>query len=616
MRQAQVGSGFPAARGAGMVVAALVLGAGAGGVRAQEIDTRFREYRSYDGSGNNRNRPSWGMAGSNYLRESSGAHYGDGRSAPAGAGRPAARLISNVVVAQGGLETADSRGLSTCVYEFGQFLDHDIGLARGGSSEVWNIPVPTGDPFFDPNSTGTMVIGFTRSGFDPATGGNSARQQVNTVTAFIDASHIYGSDAARAGWLRSGVGGRLKSVQTEYGEMLPYNDGTLENDNPLGHPATSMYAAGDVRANEQVGLTSLHCAFVREHNWQADRLRARHPDWSDERLYQEARRWVGAEMQVIVANEWLPALLGRRMPEYSGYKPWVNPGLSNAFATAGFRIGHSMVGEDIDLLDADFEEAGVIELAEAFFNPYAIAEAGGIEPVVRYFAASTQQETDTMIVDPLRNFLFGPPGAGGFDLAALNIQRGRDHGLADYNTMRRDFGLARVRRFSDITSDRSLVDRLRTLYGSVDSIDAWVGLLAEDHLPGSSMGPTHTAILLDQFTRLRDGDRFWYQNDQFSREEVRELESTRLSTILRRTTGIARLQESIFFAMEFGGGCPADTDHNGVVEPADISVYVNAWIGSVADGTLAADFDSNGAVDAADVAAYIAAWVEALSNGC
>lgn len=112
----------------------------------------------------------WGSASSDYLREKSGAHYADGISAPAGANRPSARAISNALVAQGDVSTADQRALSTCVYEFGQFLDHDIGLAAGGTTEAFDIAVPAGDPWFDPASTGTMKIWMDRSAFNPNTG--------------------------------------------------------------------------------------------------------------------------------------------------------------------------------------------------------------------------------------------------------------------------------------------------------------------------------------------------------------------------------------------------------------------------------------------------------------
>jgi peroxidase len=508
------------------------------------------EFRTYDGSGNNVQHPLWGTPGVNYLRERSGARYADGKSAPAGANRPSARVISNALVAQGDISTADDRGLSTCLYEFGQFLDHDIGLAAGGFTEAFDISVPAGDPWFDPTSTGTKKIWMDRSAFNPATGINSPREQINTVTSFIDGSQIYGVDSARAAWLRAGTGGKLKVRVTEFGDMLPLNDGTMPNDDPLGNPVTSLVVAGDVRANEQPGLTSFQTVFLREHNLQANRIATRHPEWDDERVFQEARRIVIAELQAIVSNEFLPALLGRPLPRYAGYRRNVNPGLSNVFAAAAYRNGHSMVGPDIGVIDENFVEIDSLPLQSVFFNPGVIASVNGIDPIVRYFAVDTQQITDTMIVDPLRNFLFGPPGAGGFDLGAMNIQRGRDHGLPDYNTVRRDFGLKPVKTFAQITSQASVAASLASLYGNVNNIDAWVGMLAEDHLPGSSMGATHTAILRVQFTALRDGDRFWYQNCGFSPQQLGEIERTRLSHILMRNTGVTGLQDRVFFAAD------------------------------------------------------------------
>src|SRR5262249_40203253 len=166
---------------------------------------------------------------------------------------------------------------------------------------------------------------FTRSSFDPATGTSQddPRQQINRITAFIDGSQIYGSDAARAAALRTFVGGRLK---TSAGDLLPLNTMGLANDNPMGLPATSLYAAGDVRANENIELTSLQTLFVREHNRLAGQLAASHPGWSDEQIYQQARRLVVGELQAITYNEWLPALLGPgALRPYQGYNPNVNP---------------------------------------------------------------------------------------------------------------------------------------------------------------------------------------------------------------------------------------------------------------------------------------------------
>ncbi len=553
-------------------------------------------YRSFDGLGNNLLHPRWGSAGSNYLRERSGADYADGRSSPAGAGRHSARVISNAIADQGVISTQDERGLSTSIYEFGQFLDHDIGLAQGGSSEGFDIAVPTGDPFFDPMRTGGALIYMDRSAFDPATGVHSPREQINTVTSFIDASHIYGSDAVRAAWLRTFTGGRLKVRDTAAGVLLPLNDGTQANDNPVGAPATSLSVAGDVRANEQTGLTVLHIAFLREHNRQAGRLAALHRDWDDERLYQEARRIVGATMQVITYNEFLPALLGRPLPPYRGYRASVNSGLSNTFATAAYRFGHSQVGPDLGVLDEDFVEVDSIELSDLFFNPGVIPYIGGIEPVIRYMAVDHAQAVDSTIVGGLRNFLFGAPGAGGFDLASLNIQRGRDHGIPSYNRVRADFGLRPVRSFNQITSNAERAATLGKLYSSVSNVDAWVGMLAEDHAPGSSLGPTAAAVITDQFVRLRDGDRFWYQAAGFEPAELAMIEQTRLADLLERNSTVAGLQPKIFFVP-----CAADFNHSGTVDVQDILDFMSA----LSAGRTSADFDGNGVIDQQDLVVFL-----------
>src|SRR5205823_1787394 len=115
-----------------------------------------------------------------------------------------------------------------------------------------------------------------------------------------------------------------------------------------------LFLAGDVRANENSELTSLQTLFVREHNRLATQIAKQHPAWSDEQIYQQARRLVIGEIQNITYNEWLPALLGQNaLPRYTGYNPGVNPGISNEFSTAAFRFGHSMLTDDVDFINND-----------------------------------------------------------------------------------------------------------------------------------------------------------------------------------------------------------------------------------------------------------------------
>jgi hypothetical protein len=122
---------------------------------------------SLDGTGNNPIRPLWGSAGSDLLRFSAAA-YGDGVASPSGTKRPSAREVSNGTCVQT-TTIRNNRNMSSYVYGWGQFIDHDLDLTTSGGTD-FNIIVPTGDPDFDPNNTGTKVINFTRSNFDAKTG--------------------------------------------------------------------------------------------------------------------------------------------------------------------------------------------------------------------------------------------------------------------------------------------------------------------------------------------------------------------------------------------------------------------------------------------------------------
>lgn len=373
----------------------------------------------------------------------------------------------------------------------------------------------------------------------------NARQHPNLISAYLDGSVIYGTDAARAAALRSFQGGRLL---TSAGNLPPLNTGGFANANDAHlFPDNELFLAGDVRANENAELTAIHTLFVREHNQIATAIAAGNLSLSDEQVFQLTRRIVVAELQAITYNEFLPALLGAgALRPYSGYNPNVNAGIATEFSTAAYRIGHTLINDDVEFLDNDGNPMrDALELAEAFFNPSILKETGP-DPLLKYLATDNAQEVDTLLVPSLRNFLFGPPGAGGFDLAALNIQRGRDHGLADYNSTRAAYGLPRVASFAEITSNPKVQADLAALYPDVNSVDLWIGGLAEDHALGSSVGPTFQRIIADQFERIRAGDRMWYEA-VFAGPQLQALQQTRLSDVIRRNTTITKLQDNVFF---------------------------------------------------------------------
>lgn len=529
-------------------------------------------FRSIDGARNNLSDPTAGMAGQPYSRTTT-PDFADLLNYPRGSSAglnpnprvlmdsdlPSAREISNVLSKHPtGVESAAR--LSSWTWQWGQFIDHDFGLSGGPGPddprEFFPIPVPLGDPDFDPFQTGMQMIPFGRSGVFGGSGITTPRETPNVITSYLDGSNVYGSDELRAVNLRSLTGGKLGTQAGPDGELPPFNLYGRGNANDLGLPPEDLLLAGDVRANEQCALTATHALFLREHNRLAEEIAARDfagadladPDL-DAEIYQRARKFVGAFIQNITYREFLPAMLGpAALPTYTGYDA-NNPAiLSQEFANAAYRVGHSMLTAELLRFDqngAPLPE-GHLALRHAFFNPPEVIGIG-IGPYLGGLARQVQEEVDRVVIEDVRSFLFGPPGAGGLDLAALNIQRGRDHGIASYNAVRIELGLNAITSFSEISSDPVIVDGFEALYsGDVAATDLWVGGISEDHQTGSQLGETFHAVWVQQFTNLRDGDRFWFEIDPFfTSQEISGIRNTRLSDIIRRNSS-ARVQDDVF----------------------------------------------------------------------
>ncbi len=528
--------------------------------------TNTREiYRTIDGTCNNltnAEREEWGASDIALYREMP-TRYGqpDRRNAMNGQNRANPRVVSNNIVSQSE-SLPSSQNFSSLIFTWGQFLDHDITLTPEGHTEYEPVTLPNNEPLF------TEEMPFLRSEAMPGTGEDNPRQQINLITSWVDASNVYGSEVSRAAWLRTFQDGKLK---TSAGNLLPYNTTDGEFGSAVDPNAPSMaapphaddrhFVAGDVRANEQPGLTALHTIFMREHNRICDRL-IENGVTGDEEIYQRARKTVGAFMQKITYNDFLPAL-GIQLPTYQGYDSSIQPDIKNLFATAAYRLGHTMVTNDLLLLDNNCNLVDDdLALVDGFFNPSQLA-AYGVAPILKGLSAQVQEEVDAKMIDNLRNFLFAIDGSDspfGLDLASLNIQRGRDHGLPHFNAMREHYLGNEFNNIGQMTSDPALRNALQTTYGNVDNIDAWVGLLAEDKLPGDALGPTLTAIMESQFSRLRDGDFYFYQNDPaIDNDQESRINGTSLAEIIERNSETANLQNNIFIAAP----CNTNDDNDG-----------------------------------------------------
>ena len=556
------------------------------------------EIQTLDGSGNNLANPAWGQAGRPYARVAA-ARYADGRGAPVAG--PNSRAVSNRMFNDIHQNIFSERNVTQWGFTWGQFLDHTFGLRLSTPpGETANIPFNANDPL-ETFSDDLGVIPFTRSTPAPGTGVNNARQQVNTISSYIDAFAVYGGTTGRLEWLRQGpVDGDLANNSALLmlpGGYLPRRDArgnasaapAMDVDGRLLSRPNRAGVAGDVRANESLALLATQTLFAREHNRIVGLLPA---SLSQEDRFQIARRVVIAEQQYITYTEFLPAM-GVTLPAYGGYQPGVDTTLTNEFATVGYRAHSQIHGEveltteagrysraTLDALAAQGVEVAVdgdeIELAVplgvGFFNPD-LVEQLQLGPLLEAIGDEAEYNNDEQIDNQLRSVLFQVPVSGNpecldgptlpecfrgvVDLGAIDIERGRDHGMPSYNQLRQAYGLAPRTSFTAITGEATdqfpagmgvdnpasldfarLTDifgvdfglteerdptvavrgttraaRLRALYGDVNNVDAFVGMLAEPHPPGSELGELQRAMWAREFQRLRDGDRFFYAND-------------------------------------------------------------------------------------------------------
>lgn len=554
-----------------------------------------KKYRTFDGSCNNLQNPSWGSANSP-LKRLLPPQYENGFNSPVGWNKaklyrgthvPSPRLVSSVMMSADSVSTDNHD--THMVMQWGQFVDHDIDLTpQSVSQHIFNdgrrcnetcensypcFPIPV--PSSDIRVRGQPCLGFHRSSATCNTGTTSVffktfspREQLNALSAYIDGSQIYGSSEDLAERLRdlSHENGHLLvgSLSREGKRQLPYDfHGIIHPTDCQIEPSKRYipcFLAGDSRANEHLGLTAMHTLWMREHNRIANELSEINPHWDGNMLYHETRKIIGAMIQHITYAHWLPNVIGpygmRMIGEYKGYDPTVDVSVSNAFATAAMRFGHAIVQPTMARLNESFQPIaeGNLPLHQAFFSPYRIVEEGGIDPVLRglFAQGAKMKRPNELMNSELTEKLFALANSIGQDLASLNIQRGRDHGLPFYNEYRKMCNMTVPDTFdglSEEVTDRTTRENLEILYGHVDNIDLFVGGMSETpYKKTSKVGMTFWCILIDQFSRLRDGDRFWYENPMvFNPDQLLQIKQSSLARVICDSSDdITHVQSDVF----------------------------------------------------------------------
>ncbi|CAL8138364.1 unnamed protein product [Orchesella dallaii] len=347
-------------------------------------------------------------------------------------------------------------------------------------------------------------------------------------------------------------------------------------------PVDRFFVLGNPRGNENAFLLSFGIVLFRWHNLIATYLHQTRVNadgtskWSGERIFQEARKWVIATYQHLVVNKWLPEWLDEELDEYKGYNPSVDPQIEQFFQTAAMRFGHTLVTPGAYMRDyacggckpvpfygvgrnrkPNSPSEGAVRTCNIYWRPqepllmeykskncegeHINHEQADIDRLLMGMASQRAEREDNMIIEDLRGEVFGPLEFSRRDLMAINIQRGRDHGTPDYNTARESFGLKRIKSVDDYIKEtkthtpKATIEKMEEIHKTdeegVDpweNIDVWTGGILET---SNRPGPLFRAIIKDQFTRIRDADRFWFENRKWKKPRFTEQQIERIKLL-------------------------------------------------------------------------------------
>ncbi|GFW39290.1 peroxidasin-like protein [Trichonephila clavipes] len=402
-----------------------------------DFPCRPKKYRAYSGYCNNVQNPRWGNANTAYVRYLS-PDYSNSVNSPrqstTGGHLPGAHHVSSAVHSD---SERPHPHLTVFLAIFAEFVFHDIFHTsqsagyRGHRIRCCGVPKnflhPECYPIVDDNVTNkqSFCVNYVRSSNVPRAGCTlGPREQINQVTSFLDGSAIYGSSEEEVKRLRTYKHGLLKTQEGL--ELLP-PDTSNPHDCRESDSRHKCFLAGDVRVNENVGLMVMHTLWVREHNRIARKLSEVNPHWTDDHLFEETRRIVGAELQHVTYSELLPTLLGTQVIRqfdlqpredsefYHGYDINLNPGTSNAFAASVGASFYSMMpshfflySQTIGLKDRaspKHDTVGSMQISETHFHPEPLYNEGTLDQVLLGMTNQNAQSMDEFITREMNNNL-------------------------------------------------------------------------------------------------------------------------------------------------------------------------------------------------------------------
>ncbi|PVD31012.1 hypothetical protein C0Q70_10288 [Pomacea canaliculata] len=435
---------------------------------------------------------------------------------------PSPRLVSRTVHEPTLTSGHNLPELTNILQVWGQFVDHDLtatpalrapdgsnvkcceqvhlsanyqidrGVFNGGSCHP--IYIPPGDRFFS-----SSCMNFARSmpakrarDCDPDAP-KEVRQQMNMITAWMDSSQVYSSTMKSSQELRVYHRGLMRVTEDE---LLPEDkDSECLKENPGDY----CFLAGEGRVNEHPALTVMHTVFHRFHNRVALAISNINPRWSDETVRESA-----------------------------------------------FRFGHTLIPSFFSMGEVQ------VRLFTLFNRPKFVLNRRetSIHNMCNGLMSDPMFHPDRFMGSDLVDHLFQDKNVS-LDLASLNIQRSRDHGLPGYNAYRGFCKLPVYKNFEDMyQQDPERAEMFSRVYDDVDDIDLFPGGLSEKALPGGVVGPTFACIIARQFHVAKFGDRFWYESTDgpgaFTADQLAEIRKMTLSKAMCYGSSIKTASVNVF----------------------------------------------------------------------
>ncbi|CAG9530045.1 unnamed protein product [Cercopithifilaria johnstoni] len=540
-----------------------------------KIECSTNKYRTIDGTCNNIMHPNWGAYGAPMQRIIQ-QFYADGIdefrvSIVDNSELPNVRYLSNLFFVKKQSPTLKVNMLNALWAHF-VYMD----LVHIGNLQLFNddeqiplsccapeikqypecksIIVPKNDPNY---SDFLSCLPYTRTTPAPRPECElGPREQANQVTSFLDASVIYGSTIKRAHALRTFRSGRILTNSDPLNQNMPSTINLLCSILKIS-PECDLYNNYHTFVSDSdhlnflpTSVTILHTIWIRQHNRIATNLKIMNPHWSDEQLYQESRRIVIAQLQHITYNEFLPNLIGKEnwlkfelQSQSYGYSKEYNqsmdPTVINTYAAAAGQFFFTMFDKHLTWYRDDSIKILERQLEEYFNDPGLLFSKDQIREILKYVLHEPINGPMVYMNDEFRNKFFEGKKFLGYDLAALILQMGRDHGIPPYTVWREYCGGSKIQSFDDLMDDliggMELINQLAKMYKTVDDMDLFLLGLAEKPLHDALLGPTFSCIISLQFQKTKEGDRYWYEHlaeSGFTNEQLDEIRKTTMAKIL------------------------------------------------------------------------------------